>query len=65
MLRLRLAGLGHEVIVANPHKVKLITQSGNKNDEIDAEKLARLARVDRPLPSPIQHQGEEAQATWR
>ena len=57
-----LAGMGHEVIVANPHKVKLITQSVRKNDRIDAEKLARLARVDPKLLSPIRHRGEEAQA---
>src|SRR5271157_2110709 len=41
-----LAGLGHEVIVANAHKVKLITQNVRKNDRIDARQLARLARVD-------------------
>ena len=57
-----IAGLGHEVIVANPHKVKLITQSVRKNDRIDAEKLARLARVDPKLLSPIRHRGPEAQA---
>jgi transposase len=58
----QMAGLGHEVIVANPHKVKLITQSVRKNDRIDAEKLARLARVDPQLLSPIRHRGEQAQA---
>jgi transposase len=57
-----LAGLGHEVIVANPHKVKLITQSLRKNDRIDARQLARLARVDPQLLSPIRHRGEQAQA---
>jgi len=57
-----LAGMGHEVIVANSHKVKLITQSVHKNDRIDAEQLARLARVDPKLLSPIQHRGAEAQA---
>jgi transposase len=57
-----LAGLGHEVIVANPHKVKLITQSTRKNDRIDAEQLARLARVDPKLLSPVRHRGEQAQA---
>lgn len=57
-----LAGLGHEVLVANPHKVKLITQSLHKNDRIDAEQLARLARVDPQLLSPIRHRGEQAQA---
>src|SRR6266571_6456531 len=58
----QIAALGHEVIVANPHKVKLITQSARKNDRIDAQKLARLARVDRKLLSPIRHRGEQAQA---
>jgi transposase len=58
----QMAGQGHEVIVANPYKVKLITQSTRKNDRIDAEKLARLARVDPKLLSPIQHRGAEAQA---
>ena len=57
-----LAAIGHEVIVANPRKVKLITQSVKKNDRMDAEQLARLARVDPKLLSPIQHRGEEAQA---
>jgi transposase len=57
-----LAGMGHEVIVANPRKVRLITQSLKKNDRIDAEQLARLARVDPKLLSPIRHRGEEAQA---
>lgn len=58
----QIAGLGHEAIVANPHKVKLITQSGRKNDRIDAQKLARLARVDPKLLSPVRHRGAEAQA---
>ena len=57
-----LTGMGHEVIVANSHKVKLITQSVKKNDRIDAEQLARLARVDPKLLSPIRHRGEQAQA---
>ena len=57
-----LAEMGHEVIVANAHKVKLITQSVKKNDRIDAERLARLARVDPKLLSPIQHRGEKVQA---
>ena len=57
-----LAAMGHEVIVANAHKVKLITQSVKKNDRKDAEQLARLAGVDPKLLSPIQHRGPEAQA---
>src|SRR5450432_461838 len=57
-----LAAMGHEVIVANAHKVKLITQNVKKNDRLDAERLARLARVDPKLLSPIQHRGPAAQA---
>ena len=57
-----LSSMGHEVIVANPHRIKLITQSNRKNDEVDAEQLARLARVDPKLLSPIHHRGEQAQA---
>ncbi|MGB9611550.1 MAG: IS110 family transposase [Bryobacteraceae bacterium] len=53
--------LGHEVIVANPRKVRLITDSSRKNDRMDAQTLARLARVDPELLSPIRHRGERAQ----
>jgi transposase len=56
-----LQSLGHEVIVANPRQVQLITESARKNDRIDAEKLARLARVDPKLLSPIHHRSEAAQ----
>ena len=56
-----LAAMGHEVIVANPRKVRLITQSVKKNDRMDAEQLARLARVDPQLLAPIRHRGPEAQ----
>jgi transposase len=53
---------GHEVIVANPRNVKLITQSKRKSDKVDAETLARLARADVQLLAPIRHRGREAQA---
>src|SRR5271166_1025294 len=39
-----LADLGHEVIVANPRRVRLITESTRKDDRLDAKTLARLAR---------------------
>lgn len=55
------AKLGHEVIVANARKVGLIKDSGKKNDRVDAEKLARLGRVDPQLLSPIRHRSEQAQ----
>jgi transposase len=37
--------LGHQAIVANARRVKLISQSSGKNDRLDAEFLARLART--------------------
>jgi len=68
--------LGHEVIVANARpsgrpvrfvvtgrrRVRLITQSSRKNDKLDARTLARLARIDPELLSPIRHRSEQAQA---
>ena len=56
-----LARCGHEVIVANPVKVALITKNVQKTDPVDAQYLARLARFDRELLFPIQHRGEQAQ----
>ncbi len=56
-----LAELGHTVIIANPREVRLISNSRNKTDWGDAEKLARLARSDPKLLHPIQHRGPEAQ----
>jgi transposase len=53
--------LGHEGIVANPRRVRLIAENDSKSDGFDAELLARLGRVDPTLLSPIVHRGEEAQ----
>jgi transposase len=53
---------GHEVLVANPRKTRLIYGQGRKTDKLDAEKLARLARVDPKLLSPLEHRGEASQA---
>ena len=52
---------GHEVLVANPRKVRLIYKNRRKNDAIDALYLARLARLEPALLAPIQHRGEVAQ----
>ena len=56
-----LSRLGHEVIVANPRQLQLITQSSRKDDKVDAKTLARLARIDPELLHPIRHRGEKAQ----
>jgi transposase len=56
-----LAELGHEVLVANPRKLRMIYQSDSKNDRADAETLARVARLDTKLLGPIRHRTQEAQ----
>jgi transposase len=53
---------GHEVLVANARKTRLIYSNKQKTDEIDAENLARLARLDPKLLYPLKHRGEESQA---
>src|SRR5215216_1334760 len=42
-------------------QVKLISASSRKDDRMDAQTLARLARVDPQLLRPIQHRSEKAQ----
>lgn len=56
-----LARLGHEVITANPRKLRAIYTNSRKSDQTDARMIARLARVDPELLHPIQHGSEEAQ----
>ena len=53
---------GHEVIVANPRRLKLIYQSDSKSDETDAEALARLGRIDPSLLKPIEHRSLKSQS---
>lgn len=54
-----LGAIGHEVIVANPRRVKLISENNQKSDETDAELLARLGRVDPKLLAPVTHREEK------
>jgi len=56
-----LKALGHEVIVAHAQNVHLIVKSRRKDDRIDARTLARLARIDPELLSPVQHRSAQAQ----
>jgi transposase len=53
---------GHEALVANARKLRLIYSNKRKTDEVDAENLARLARVDPKLLYPLKHRGEDSQA---
>jgi len=54
--------MGHLVTVANPRKVKLISQNDRKDDAVDAKLLARLGRADAELLWPVTHRGEQVQA---
>src|ERR1700761_5352336 len=45
----QLQEMGHEVIVANVRELRAISHSDRKSDQVDAEKLARFARLD-PAP---------------
>lgn len=53
---------GHDVLVANARKLRLIYAEGRKTDKLDAEKLARLARIDPKLLAPLKHRAEASQA---
>ena len=58
----RLLGeLGHEVIVLNPRRLRLIAESTLKSDRIDAEILARLSRIDEALLRPVYQRSEDGQ----
>src|SRR5215469_1983567 len=55
-----IAGMGHEVLVANPRLMEGSKRRKRKNDRIDAHKLARLGRVDPQSLHPIRHRSREA-----
>jgi len=52
-------GCGHEVLVANPRLMDGTKRRKRKNDRIDANKLARLGRVDPQSLFPIEHRSTE------
>jgi transposase len=54
--------VGHDVLVANARKLGAIYHNPRKGDRSDAETLARLARLDPALLSPIHHRSPQAQA---
>ena len=56
-----LESLGHEVIVANSRKLRLIYENRRKDDRVDARSLARVARMDRQLLEEIRHRSERSQ----
>jgi transposase len=52
--------LGHEVFAANPRKLRLVYENDRKSDQVDAEYLARIGRLDPKLLAPIRHRGQQA-----
>lgn len=56
-----LAGWGHDVVVVNPRRVRLIAESTLKSDRIDAEILARLSRFDPQLVGSLYQRSYEGQ----
>ena len=56
-----LACWGHDVLIANPRRVRLIAHSRRKSDRFDGQTLARLARLDPELLAPVRHRSAAAQ----
>jgi transposase len=54
-----IVGCGHEVLVANPRLMEGTKRRKRKNDRLDAQKLARLGRVDPQSLFPIEHRSTE------
>lgn len=57
--------MGHEVLVGNARKLRMIWASSRKNDWNDAEMLARVARADRKLLAPVRLRADGDQALMR
>jgi transposase len=57
-----LTSFGHEVLVANPLKISLITRNQSKSDRADAKLLAKFAFSDPEHLYPIRHLGQESLA---
>ena len=57
--------LGMKAIVANPSKLRMVTESNTKNDRNDARELARFALADVELLHPVRLRGERCQQALR
>jgi hypothetical protein len=55
-------GVRSRVLVANARRIRLIYANKRKTYEMDAENLARLARLDPKLLYPLKHRNNESQA---
>lgn len=56
-----LESMGHEVIVADPRRLRLIAESDRKCDRVDARVLAELGQLLPRLLNPVRHRSAEAQ----
>ena len=56
--------LGHEVIVAHPRQLKLISESLSKNDRRDAGLLAELGLTSPKLLAPTQPRSRHCRLRW-
>jgi len=56
------AAEGHEVVVANPRKLRAIYENERKSDKMDAQMLARLVRADPKLLHAVQPRSAHTQA---
>jgi transposase len=52
---------GHEVLVANPRKLRGLYENPMKSDRVDAEYLARVARLDPKLLAPVEPRSMKTQ----
>jgi transposase len=57
-----LSKLRHEVIVGHARNLRLIGESRRKDDRLDAQRLARLTRIDPQVLCPVKHRSARAQA---
>jgi transposase len=55
----QLSEMGFDVLVGNSRKIRSIWDTEEKDDDRDAEQLARLGRFDRRLLHPVQHRDEQ------
>lgn len=53
-----LRSFGHEVIVVNPRRLQLISESASKTDRNDARMLARIGRLDVGMLQPVHEKSD-------
>lgn len=53
-----LRSFGHEVVVVNPRRLQLISESASKTDRNDARMLARIGRLDVGMLQPVHEKSD-------